>query len=85
MPVLLWCGADKGGRAEWHLLKHFATEAHGMTRKKKTLIELFSCFSVCFRGQLGVFIDDTSTLIVCRQQGIDFCATDKIVFGKAAC
>ncbi|GMR21659.1 MAG: hypothetical protein BMS9Abin36_2263 [Gammaproteobacteria bacterium] len=45
---------------EWHLLKPFATEAHGITRKKEALIELFPCFSVCFRGQSGIFIDDIS-------------------------
>ena len=34
---------------EWHLLKHLATEAHGITRKKNALnalIELFPCASV---------------------------------------
>jgi hypothetical protein len=42
--------------AKWYLRKHLATEAHGITRKKNALKELFPCFSVCFRGQLGVLI-----------------------------
>jgi len=39
------------------LQKRFATEAHGMTRTKKCLNTLVS---VCFRGELGVLIDDTA-------------------------